>query len=281
MFFLDPEVPRSSFMVNPTALLGSTFDRYVALCDADRQCHAAYPNLAQAFRTDVAVQNAAPTTAIPIDVISGVLRVSVKHPPVRVDGNRLSQGLAAAFTSSLRNMPLLAAGIEHPDATVNASLALAQNFPLVVKDFPWGGFLSRMCSYEIYTRSAGASVAATTRPEFAGYDDPAFDWTCAAWRVPREQQAAFAPVSSDVPTFVVQLGLDPRNLPDAASQLRAGMSHLNVLSFATLPGGALPGDFPTCYSDLRRQFVQHPEQVFDPEPCARQSPRIRFVVPSS
>jgi class 3 adenylate cyclase/pimeloyl-ACP methyl ester carboxylesterase len=281
MFLLDPEAPRSSFMENPTASLASAFDRYVALCEADKRCHAAYPNLAQAFREAVVVQNARPTTTIPIDVISGVLRVSVKHPPVRVDGKRLSQGLAAAFTSSLRNMPLLAAGIEHPDATVDASLALAQNFPLVIKDFAWGGFLSRMCSYEIYTRSAGASVAATTRPEFAGYDDPTLGWMCAAWNVPREQQAAFAPVSIDVPTFVVELGLDPRNLPDAVTQLRAGVRHLTVLSFATLPGGALPGDFPACYGDVRREFVKVPERPLDGESCARQSPRIDFVVPTS
>jgi pimeloyl-ACP methyl ester carboxylesterase len=280
MFLLDPEVPRSSFMADPVTALGAAFDRYVALCDADRQCHAAYPNLAQAFRDDVARQAAHPQIVIPTDVISGSLRVAVAQPPVLLDGDRLAQGLAAVLTSSLRNMPLVAAGTEHPNAVLNASLALAQNFPLVLKDFPWGGFMSRMCSYEIHTRSAGAVLAATTRPELAGYDDPAFRWTCAAWQVPEVQQAAFAAVSSDAPTLIVGQQLDPRWQPDAASQLRAGLTHVSVLSFPTLPGGATPGDFPTCYGDLRRQFVRDPSSSLDTESCARRSPRVGFVVPT-
>jgi class 3 adenylate cyclase/pimeloyl-ACP methyl ester carboxylesterase len=280
MYLLDPEAPRSSFMANPTASLGAAFDRYVALCEADRRCHAAYPNLAQAFRDVVTQQAAHPEIAIPTDVVSGVLRVSVEQPPVLLDGNRVAQGLAAALTSSLRNMPLLAAGIAHPNPTVNASLALAQNFPLVIKDFPWAGFLSRMCSYDVHTRSAGAAVAATTRPELAGYDDPTFRWTCAAWNVRMEPQVAFAPVSSDAPTFVVEQGLDPRRDPAALAQLRAGLTRLSVLSFATLPGGALPGDFPPCLNRLRRQFVRDPNRTLRTAACARQSPPIGFVVPT-
>ena len=281
MFLVDPEIPRSSFMADPVSSLGAAFDRYVALCEADPRCHAAYPNLAQAFRDDVARQAAHPQTVIPTDVVSGSLRVAVAQPPVFVDGNRLAQGLAAALTSSMRNMPLVPAGIAHPNATLSASLALAQNFPLVLRDFAWGGFLSRTCSYEIHTRSVGAVVAATTRPEFAGYDDPAFRWTCAAWQVPEVQHAAFAPVSSETPTLVVEQQLDPRWQPDTAVQLRAGLKNLSVLSFPTLPGGALPGDFPTCYNDLRRQFVSDPGRTLDTQGCGRRSPRISFVVPTT
>jgi class 3 adenylate cyclase/pimeloyl-ACP methyl ester carboxylesterase len=281
MFLLDPEVPRSSFMADPVSSLGAAFDRYAALCSADPSCRAAYPNLAQVFRDDVARQADHPQIVIPTDVISGSLRVAVAQPPVFVDGDRLAQGLAAAFTSSLRNMPLIAAGIAHPNPTLNASLALAQNFPLVLKDFAWGGFLSRVCSYEIHTRSVGAAVAAATRPEFAGYDDPAFRWTCAAWNVPEVQQAAFAPVSSDTPTLVVEQQLDPRWQPDTAVRLRAGLTNVSVLSFATLPGGAVAGDFPTCYNDLRRAFVRDPSRTLDTAACARRTPRIDFVVPTT
>jgi pimeloyl-ACP methyl ester carboxylesterase len=281
LFLVDPEVPRSSFMADPVSSLGAAFDRYVALCKADLRCDAAYPNLAQAFRDDVARQAAHPQTVVPTDVVSGVLSVFVAQPPVFVDGDRLAQGLAAALTSSMRNMPLVAAGVAHPNATLNASLALAQNFPLVVRDFAWGGFLSRFCSYEIHTRSVGTAVAATARPEFAGYDDPAFAWTCAAWPVPEVQQAAFAPVSSDTPTLVVEQQLDPRWQPDTEAQLRAGLTHLSVLSFPTLPGGAVPGDYPSCYNDLRRRFVRDPGRALDTQACGRRSPRINFVVPTT
>jgi class 3 adenylate cyclase len=280
MTLLDPELPRSSFMADPTRSLSAAFDRYVALCEADRACRAAYPNLESIFDSDVHDQAAHPQNAVAADVISGVLRVRVKHPVVWVDGDRLAQGLAAALTSSMRNMPLLAAGIAHPNAVVNASLAAAQNFPLLLKNFPWGGFLSRLCSYEIYTRSPGAPVAAVTRSEYTGYDDPAFQWTCAAWDVAKQPLAAFAPVSTDTPTLVVEQGLDPRLERDSATQLRAGVSHLSVLSFATLPGGALPGDFPPCYNALRREFVQHPDATLDTNACGRQTPRIDFVVPT-
>ncbi len=280
MFLLDPEVPRSSFIANPATSLSAAFDRYVALCEADHPCHASYPNLAQAFRDDVARQAARPRIVIPTDLISGTLRVTVKHPPVLLDGDRLAQGLAAALTSSMRNMPLLPAGIAHPNATLNGHSPWPQNFPLVLKDFPWGGFLSRMCSYETHTRSAGAVVTAATRAEFAGYDDPAFRWTCDAWKVPEVQRAAFAPVSSAAPTLIVEQQLDPRWESDAASQLRAGLTHVSMLSFPTLPGGAAPGDFPACYNDLRRQFVHDPNSTLDTEACARQSPPIRFVVPT-
>jgi hypothetical protein len=137
-----------------------------------------------------------------------------------------------------------------------------------------------MCSYEIHTRSAGAAVEASTRAEFAGYDDPAFRWTCAAWNVPELQPAAFAPASSDTPTLVVEQQLDPRWEPSATAQLRAGLTHLDVLSFPTLPGGAAPGDFPPCFNDLRRQFVHDPSAPLATAACARRSPRIGFLVPT-
>jgi hypothetical protein len=53
-----------------------------------------------------------------------------------------------------------------------------------------------------------------------------------------------------------------------------------VLPFATLPGGAAPGDFPQCYGNLRRQLVHDPSAALDTATCARQSPRIDFLVPT-
>ena len=213
---------------------------------------------------------------IPTDVISGTLHVTVAQPPVLLDGNRLAEGLAAVLTSSMRNMPLLPAGTVHPDAMLNASVALAQNFPLVVRNFAWGGFLSRICSYEIHTRSAGAAIADVARPEFAGYDAPEYRWMCAAWDVPEVQDAAFAAVASDAPTLVVGQELDPRWDPLAPAQLRAGLSHLSVLPFATLPGGAVPGDFPACYNDLRRQFVRDPNAPLATAACRAPDPPHRL-----
>jgi hypothetical protein len=98
--------------------------------------------------------------------------------------------------------------------------------------------------------------------------------------VPRVSQAAFAPTSSDVPTFVVEQALDPRLDPGVTAQLRAGLPHLSVLSFATLPGGALPGDFPPCFAALRRQFLTAPFRPLATRDCARMTPPIRFVVPT-
>jgi hypothetical protein len=87
-------------------------------------------------------------------------------------------------------------------------------------------------------------------------------------------------VSSDVPTLVVGEQLDPRWEPGTAGQLRAGLTHLDVLSFPTRPGGAAPGDFPPCYDSLRRQFVNDPSRALDTNACARQSPKINFFVPA-
>lgn len=64
-------------------------------------------------------------------------------------------------------------------------------------------------------------------------------------------------------------------------EVRAGLTHLGVLSFPTLPGGAVPGDFPTCYNDLRREFVRDPGRPLDTQACGHQSPRINFVVPTT
>ena len=54
MLLVDPEVPGSSFMAHPLRSLAGAFDRYAQLCAADHRCHAAYPDLAHAFRLDVA-----------------------------------------------------------------------------------------------------------------------------------------------------------------------------------------------------------------------------------
>ena len=150
---------------------------------------------------------------------------------------------------------------------------------MLVPHFPWGGFLSRICNNSSMGRLINAEASGRARPEFAGYDDPAFLWMCSAWPVPMvESNPTLAAVG--VPTFVGRTDLSPRQSASALDYIRAGIPTLRVFEVhVPTPAGVLRF-FPLCFSDLRAAFERDPTGPLDTAGCERQESKIAFVTPT-
>jgi hypothetical protein len=274
---ISPDAPSLTVLSDPTAELGAAFDRFQIQCGKNPRCARAYPDLDQQFRADVASANAHPQVIAAANIMS--IRLRGSRIAIRLDGDRLARGLYAVLIGDPEGLPLLPVGITHPNTELDASLALAASYPLALPDFPWAGFLSRLCSYDENTRSPGAPLSDSARPEFAGNDDPIYQWMCAAWKVAPVPTSAVRTLTPDVPTMIVVASLAPDSEIQATAALRTQLSHVLVLTFDTpTPGSSESNYFPACVVDLRNQFVRDDSRRIDPSGCQNQSPPINFVI---
>ena len=272
---INPATPLESFRSDATASLASVFDRYVALCQADTRCRRAYPDLAGAFARVYRDYSAHPRV---VRSQSGLAsRGQLNAVPVRLDGGHIAQALAAVFEGDASGLPLLPQGIEHPNDDLDAQLAASEQYPLLLPHFPWGGFLSRLCNDRSTAKLVNAEASQAARPEFAGYDDPAFDWMCAAWPVPTVTDSPSLTVSA--PLFVARSDLSPRQSTGALERIRTANPSARVLELhVPTPGGALEY-FPPCYLDLRAAFERNPAAPLDTASCEKSEATIAFVTP--
>jgi class 3 adenylate cyclase/pimeloyl-ACP methyl ester carboxylesterase len=273
---VDPAVPLGSFRADATASLGTAFDRYVTLCNADAQCRQAYPHLADDYAKVYREYAAHPRV---VTAQSGLASVGqLNAAPVRLDGGRIAQALAAVFEGDANGLPLVAQGIEHPSDLLDAELAASEQYPLLLPHFPWGGFLSRICNDRSTGRIVNADASAAARPEFAGYDDPAFEWMCAAWPVPMVTDSPNPSVA--VPVFAARNDLSPRQNTNAIDAIRSFDPSVTVFEVSVPTAGGLLEYFPPCYGDLRGAFERDPSAPLDVASCEKRTPKIAFVTPS-
>lgn len=276
MALVDPAVPGGSFRADPTASLGTVFDRYVGLCNADATCKRAYPDLPAAYTKVYRDYTAHPkvvTTSSPLGLPGQLNGVAV-----RLDGGHVAQALAAVFEGNAGGLPLLPSGIEHPSDSLDAALAAAEQYPLLLPHFPWGGFLSRLCGDDSMTNLMNAEASATARPEFAGYNDPAFKWMCEAWPVPSVAVSPNPTVA--VPLFVSDEDLYPRQFMSAVAEIKNGNHSAQVFTLHTPTDRGILGTFPACYSDLRVAFERDPTVPLDIASCEKREATIAWAAPS-
>jgi class 3 adenylate cyclase/pimeloyl-ACP methyl ester carboxylesterase len=277
LYLVAPDAPSLTLLSDPTAELAAAFDRFQIQCQKDPHCRRAYPDLDRLFRADVTEANAHPQMIAANNITS--IRLIGPRVSLRLDGDRLAKALYAVLAGNPEGLPLLPTGIKHPNSDLDASLALAASYPLALHDFPWGGFLSRLCSYDENTRSPGAPLSDNARPEFAGNDDPAYQWMCAAWQVAAVPSSAVQALTPDVPTMIVLAALSPDPEIQATAALRTQLSHVLVLTFDTPTLASSESNyFPACVVDLRDQFEREPTRRIDPRSCEGQSPPIKFII---
>jgi class 3 adenylate cyclase/pimeloyl-ACP methyl ester carboxylesterase len=273
---VNPAAPQESFRSDATSSLATVFDRYVSLCQADAQCRKAYPDLAGDYASVFRKYSAHPVT---VKAASGLGNPGeLLGVPVLLDGGHTAQGLAAAFEGDAAALPLIAQGIEHPNDDLDAQLAASEEYPLLLPHFPWAGFLARLCNNRSMARIINADASEAARPEFAGYDDPAFVWMCAAWPTPVVDDNPSPAVG--VPVFVARDDLAPRQSMSALSQIRTDNPSAQVFEMKVpTPSGVL-GFFPQCYSDLRAAFERNPTAPLDIASCEKREATIAFVTPA-
>jgi class 3 adenylate cyclase/pimeloyl-ACP methyl ester carboxylesterase len=273
---VNPAAPQESFRSDSTASLATVFERYVSLCQADAQCRKAYPDLAVDYASVFRRYSAHPVT---VKASSGLANPGqLMNVPVRLDGGHTAQGLAAAFEGDAAALPLIPQGIEHPNDDLDAQLAASEEYPLLLPHFPCAGFLARLCNNRSMARIINADASQLARPEFAGYDDPAFEWMCAAWPIPLLNDNPSP--AAGVPVFVARNDLSPRQSMNALSEIRTANPSAQVFEMKVpTPSGVL-GFFPQCYSDLRAAFERDPTAPLDTASCEKHEATIAFVTPS-
>jgi hypothetical protein len=274
---VDPAAPMLTARSDATASLAAVFDRYAALCHADASCRRAYPDLASAYKRTFAEYSAKPRIVIRH---SSAFR-SLPSPgtvSVLLDGGHIAQALAAVFEGDPAGLPLVPQGIVHPNDDLNAILAEAEEYPLTLPHFPWGGFLSRLCHDEAMEYEGTAGPSRRARPEFAGYDDPAYMWMCDAWTMPLMVDAEPVPALA-VPTFVAREDLVPRQNMSALDAIRQAIPGAQVFELRVPTSVGILGTFPTCYGDLRSAFEANPTKPLAIAACEKKESKIAFVTP--
>jgi hypothetical protein len=90
----------------------------------------------------------------------------------------------------------------------------------------------------------------------------------------------FSPLASDVPTLIVEGGLDLYSSPDDVATIRSGLPNSSAILFKSLGGNLLDDGVPPCLNDIRRAFLANPAAPLATATaaCSAQSPPVGFVV---
>jgi class 3 adenylate cyclase/pimeloyl-ACP methyl ester carboxylesterase len=271
----NPPPPGHSSFAEPTIDLEAAFRRYTDLCEADPVCARAYPDLLATWKPFFETLRATPV------LLAGRNPADDTAPPipVLVDGDRAADSLRYALGDSATYALIPAVLAETtPDAVVVDTL-LQHDDLLWREDAPWGAIASYVCSYHVHVADPNVlALAARTWPEFVG--EAAAHWTrwCASWNVPDVSSVVSVDFSTPIPTFIFRGDLSPDGSVEWVQTLARGLPNGQTAIFPTL-GENLLATGPTCLSDLRRQFLAHPDAPLPIDACVAQSPPIPFTAP--
>jgi class 3 adenylate cyclase len=269
----DPVPGGKSANSDPTRILATAFNSYVALCRADASCNASFPDLHRDLRRDYDDYRAHPRLA------HG--DTGDKKHDVYLDGPRVAWAVFGGLEDT-GDYGLLAAGINAtnrmgPIDALTAGRVLVAYDSYFHPTFAWGAYLSGLCSYEQYTLDPGRTLSSQAVPELSGVDDGSITRQCNLWTVRNLEDTESNVPSTPVPTLIVSGDLSPDADQTWPEQFQQSMPNATVVHFPTLNENLLNADVPTCLGDLRRQFLTDPHAPLDAEGCARQSPPIHFV----
>jgi class 3 adenylate cyclase len=263
----QPEPAGLSIDTDPSSYLANAWDRFIAQCKASPNCAASFPDLASDYR----VAHSRIADAPPLVQASTQAGGAVK---LLFDGDRIGLALNQALSDS-STYPLIPAALRSPSPNLAADEAVAGGLPLGTQ--PWGAIFGFLCSYDAYTISQGASLSASTLPDFAGPYDLSPDKYCSAWNVPKLPDYYFNDVASAVPSLIVVGELAPGGGVAWTQQMQHALPNATVVSFATLGAFGLLELPPPCFDGLRRQFLASPSTHLNSRICSSQSPPIDFT----
>jgi hypothetical protein len=175
------------------------------------------------------------------------------------------------FNQSL--LPGLASQIYSPDTSL---------FALGIFSYSvFGAYASYLCKDLVFSEAGylQEQSAVEAYPQFAGVDAvfQADQRTCRAWNVRPDNASDYAPIVSNIPTFLFGGALNPGDSPAWFNQVAQGLSHVTVLIFPTLTANSLQtSTAPACLTTLRLDFLRHPTAHLDVSRCVAQSPPIAF-----
>ena len=197
--------------------------------------------------------------------------------PVLIDGRSTAIALEEAL-GGVAELPEIAAEIYDPDPAIVATGIVYG----VTTDAEFG--TSVYCKDMLPAASSYSQLEsqddAADLPQFSGVDTYAQMNArgCKVWNVQPDDSSDFAPIVSDIPTFLYGGGLDPWYPPNWVTQIAQGLTHAVTVVFPTLTQGMIETQSaPPCLTDLERQFLDDPTAHLGVSKCEAQSPPISFL----
>src|SRR5262249_47659180 len=232
-------------------------------CAADSDCNAKYADLEAVFYADVASLTAHPATFQTQDPETN------QNYTVLFTGNAFADLLFSAFyvTSVIPQLPEMIYGVHQGDLSI-PSLLYGPLFLDEPDSVSWGMYLSVECAEDLAFSTPQAVVAGAQ-----AYPPPTRSYelaflvgefpVCRAWNVPAAAKTESQPVSSSIPTLVLEGEYDPITPPTngalAAQSLRTSYQFL----FPATGHGVFLFNPSPCPTTIVVQFQRVPTQKPD------------------
>jgi pimeloyl-ACP methyl ester carboxylesterase len=271
---LDAVVPpQINFIEHVPQSQERAFDELFRACAADVACNAAYPKLDQVFFQLVDAWNKKPVRIPLTDPQTNTTYQAVFDGDMLIDAT-----FQMVYATSL--IPALPKMIY--DARDGTYTFLSYVYPILLFDrtFSEGMYYSVLCAEDADFNPADVPLEGV-RPELAKdarQSAQSFLDTCQRWHVPPLEPIVDAPVTSNIPTLVLNGRFDPITPPAFGQAAAQTLSHSYVFTFANTGHGALI-DSP-CATSLARAFLADPQRAPDAS-CVAQLSAPTFIAPAN
>ena len=246
------------------------FKELFKACAADAVCNTAYPSLEDTFYNVVAKLDSNPADIHVIDPATGQ-----RYPAVLNGDGFINTIFLAMYESDLvPAMPELIHRANNGDFTaLEPIVALSYLDP----NFMAGMYWSVICAEDADFNPASLTYP-NVRPELVrnqAANNQSILSLCQAWKVRDLAEVLGAPVSSTVPTLILNGRFDPITPPSNGLLAGQTLSNSTVITVPTTAHGAYPAGGP-CITQIMDTFVASPQLAVDTR-CMAALPALSWV----
>lgn len=271
---LDSVVPpQINFITRAPQTQAHSFQMVFQNCAADAECARAYPNLEQVFYELVDKLNADPVI---IDITDPETQNQYE---ALLDGDSL-MGAIFQMLYITDAIPLIPGVIY--DARAGDFTFLSQILGLIVFDrtMSMGMYYTVMCAEDADFNPEDVDLEGLP-PQVAAMNETSgtsFLDTCKIWNVEPLGSDVDEPVSSDIPTLVLNGAYDPITPPEYGEEAAKTLSNSYVFTFPTGGhGAAFSGE---CQDQIILEFLDNPNSPPDGS-CITDQSGVQFATPGA
>jgi pimeloyl-ACP methyl ester carboxylesterase len=230
-------------------------------CAADAACNAKYPNLEQTFYDDYAALNANPITFQTRDQTYGDPKYQ-QNFTVLFNGDSLANLLFTAFYDVLAipDLPKMLAQLKNGDSTLAASYFGQLMFDSSVN---WGMYYSVECAEDVdlttdaqLTKAAADFPAPIRQDQLASLEGELQG--CQLWGVKAASASESQPVTSSIPTLILEGQYDPVTPPSNGDLVAQTLSKSYTFLFPGIGHGVMFSDATFCATKVTQAFWASP-----------------------
>jgi pimeloyl-ACP methyl ester carboxylesterase len=271
---LDAVVPpQINFLTQAPRSMDRSFDALFKACQADAECHAAYPDLEQVIVTLIARLNENPARVPMTDMETGKTYEAV------VDGDMFQSGLFQMLYSSdvLPALPMLISDVQAGEYAVFGRI---MSMVVFERSVSYGMYYSVLCA-EDADFTVNDLALSDVRPWLAeGEADEAAMLleVCNWWNVDTLGARVDAPVVSDIPTLILSGRFDPITPPAFGEEAAQTLNHSYTYTFLHTGHGVAFQD--ECADQIIFDFLNNPALPPDGS-CIAEHPAPTFFTPAN